>query len=103
MLKRSKRERRRQLAVALKYHDNRDRAPRVIAKGKGLIAEKAIGENGFGYDPIFYYPPFEKTFAQLSQEQKNRISHRGKALMEVRDELEKVIVWIKNHADGCPH
>jgi len=64
---------------------------------EGLIAEKPSGENGFGYDPVFYYPPFEKTFAELTREEKNRVSHRGKALMEVRDEFEKVLKWIEQH------
>lgn len=38
------------------------------------------GEGGFGYDPIFYYPPFGKTLAQVPQEEKNRVSHRAEAL-----------------------
>jgi len=62
---------------------------------EGLIAEKPSGENGFGYDPVFYYPPSEKTFAELTREEKNRVSHRGKALMEVRNEFEKVLKWIE--------
>lgn len=61
---------------------------------KGLITEKPSGFNGFGYDPIFYFPPLKKTFAELSREEKNRVSHRGKALKELRDEFEKVLIWI---------
>jgi XTP/dITP diphosphohydrolase len=47
---------------------------------EGLIAETPAGDNGFGYDPIFYFPAMQKTFAQLTVEEKNRVSHRGKAL-----------------------
>ena len=47
---------------------------------EGLIIEKPIGENGFGYDPIFFVPHLNKTVAQLSAEEKNAISHRGQAV-----------------------
>ncbi len=46
---------------------------------EGAVAFEASGDNGFGYDPIFYYPDFGKTFAQVSDEEKNSVSHRGKA------------------------
>jgi XTP/dITP diphosphohydrolase len=62
---------------------------------EGLIAEEPAGENGFGYDPIFYYPALKKTFAQLSREEKSRVSHRGKALAELRSEFGKVLIWIR--------
>jgi XTP/dITP diphosphohydrolase len=65
------------------------------ARCEGLIAEEPAGENGFGYDPIFYYPPLQKTFAQLTREEKGRVSHRGKALQELREEFDKVIIWIE--------
>jgi XTP/dITP diphosphohydrolase len=47
---------------------------------EGTIAPEKRGQEGFGYDPIFYYPPLRKTFAQLSPDQKNEVSHRGRAL-----------------------
>ena len=47
---------------------------------EGLIHDKLEGENGFGYDPIFYYPPFNTTLANVSEEKKNSVSHRGVAL-----------------------
>jgi len=47
---------------------------------EGLIAEKASGQNGFGYDPVFYVPDEKMTFAELTLERKNQISHRGRAL-----------------------
>ncbi len=46
----------------------------------GKITQKSIGKNGFGYDPIFFYEPLGKTFAEISSETKNQISHRGIAL-----------------------
>ncbi len=49
-------------------------------KTEGVILESALGKEGFGYDPIFFYPPFNKTFAELTQEEKNQVSHRGNAL-----------------------
>ena len=67
------------------------------ASCEGLILETPIGENGFGYDPIFYYPPFKKTFAELTRQQKSRVSHRGKALRELKDEFDKVAIWIQQH------
>lgn len=56
---------------------------------EGIIARKAEGKNGFGYDPIFYLPEYKMTSAQLSPEEKNRISHRGKALRELKKRLEE--------------
>jgi XTP/dITP diphosphohydrolase len=61
---------------------------------QGLIAEKPLGKNGFGFDPIFYFPPLKKTFAELSRKEKSLISHRGKALMELKKEFDKIIIWI---------
>jgi XTP/dITP diphosphohydrolase len=70
--------------------------PALTYEGRceGVIAEKPRGMNGFGYDPIFYCPPLGKTFAELSREEKNRVSHRGKALGELRNEFSKVVIWI---------
>ena len=54
----------------------------IVAEGRvaGEILEAPRGEGGFGYDPLFYYAPFGKTFAELSGEEKNSISHRGAAV-----------------------
>ena len=70
--------------------------PALTYEGRceGIIADAPRGVNGFGYDPIFYYPSLGKTFAELSREDKSRISHRGKALRELRDEFDKVLIWI---------
>ena len=59
---------------------------------EGRILEKKQGDGGFGYDPLFYYPPLKKTFAELNSEQKNNISHRGKALRNFCRILEKRIL-----------
>lgn len=65
------------------------------ARCEGLIAEAPGGNKGFGYDPLFYYPPLNRTFAQLSAEEKNRVSHRGKAVAELKEEFEKALIWIR--------
>ena len=64
------------------------------ARCEGVITEAPAGKNGFGYDPVFFCPSLNKTFAQLSRKEKNRVSHRGKALQEMRSEFDKVLVWI---------
>ncbi len=61
---------------------------------QGLITEKEIGENGFGYDPIFFVPGLNKTVAQLTAEEKNAISHRGNAIRELKPLLDKLLCEI---------
>lgn len=58
-----------------------------LVEGKifGIIKEHAVGTEGFGYDPVFYIPQYEKTFAELDCEIKNSISHRAKALQKVKE------------------
>ena len=63
----------------------------VEGVAEGRIIEDKRGIGGFGYDPIFYYPPLRKTFAELDSVEKNSISHRGKALRNFYGILEK---WI---------
>lgn len=60
----------------------------VEASVEGLITTLPKGESGFGYDPIFYYPAFGKTFAEVSPAEKNQVSHRGRALRKLKAELE---------------
>ncbi len=55
----------------------------------GKIAEEPKGENGFGYDPIFIPEGSEKTFAEMSTEEKNRVSHRGKAIIKLAGFMER--------------
>ena len=68
-------------AIACVFPDGRDT---IIVEGRcpGVILTSARGEGGFGYDPLFYYPEFDKSFAELSADEKNAISHRGRALRE---------------------
>ena len=63
----------------------------IQARGEvhGEILREARGKNGFGYDPIFYYPPFGKTLAQIPAEDKNRVSHRGQALKILNEKLKE--------------
>jgi len=60
----------------------------------GYILEEKIGTHGFGYDPIFFYPPLKKTFAELTPGQKNRLSHRGKALRQLKEFLNQYLKQI---------
>lgn len=73
------------------------RGPALTYEGvcRGEILHEMRGNNGFGYDPIFYYPPLDKTFAEMSREEKNRVSHRGKAMAELQVEFTKVIRWLE--------
>ena len=68
---------------------------KILAETKGalegLINDKPIGENGFGYDPIFFVPQLNKTVAQLTPEEKNAISHRGNAIKKLKPALEKLL------------
>jgi XTP/dITP diphosphohydrolase len=61
-----------------------------VYKGQlhGQIVFEPRGQNGFGYDPVFFYSPLQKTLAELTAEEKNEISHRGRALRKVRAYLE---------------
>ncbi len=59
---------------------------------EGIIANEIVGDKGFGYDPIFYVPEYKCTTAEMSMELKNEISHRGKALKEMKEILRKHIV-----------
>ena len=65
----------------------------IVARGEcpGTIAFAPIGEGGFGYDPVFFLPQLKKTFAQLTAEEKNAISHRGKALELFKTKLEEYL------------
>ncbi|MDR3089696.1 MAG: XTP/dITP diphosphatase [Desulfobulbaceae bacterium] len=61
---------------------------------EGEILREKRGASGFGYDPLFWFPALGKSFAELTPEEKNRVSHRGKALVELRQEIDKVIKWL---------
>ena len=63
----------------------------IQARGEshGMLLREPVGEGGFGYDPIFYYPPFKKTFAQVTAEEKNAVSHRAEALKLLYDKFKE--------------
>ena len=71
--------------IAAAFPDGRLETRRGTIDGR--IAYEPAGENGFGYDPIFYYPEKKMTTAQLSPEEKNKVSHRGKALRLIKEVL----------------
>ena len=56
----------------------------------GFITDKKIGDGGFGFDPIFFFPEYKKTFAQLTPDEKNAVSHRRKALMALKEYLDTI-------------
>ena len=74
-------------AIAAVLPDGRELTTRATIEGRIGYEEK--GTNGFGYDPIFYVPEFGKTTAELTEEEKNQVSHRGKALQLMKEELKK--------------
>lgn len=74
-------------AIACAFPDGRNITVRGVIEGQIGYEEK--GENGFGYDPIFYVPEFGCTTAELPPEEKNKVSHRGKALKAMYEELKK--------------
>lgn len=65
--------------TSIAYVDNQESWD-VEGRVEGRILQEAKGEGGFGYDPVFFYEPLQKTFSELDLKEKNRISHRGKAL-----------------------
>ena len=76
-------------AIAAAFPDGRV----VTTEGtiEGIIGYEAKGENGFGYDPIFFLPEYGKTTGELPIEEKNKISHRGKALMLMKEKLKEIV------------
>ena len=58
-----------------------------VGETEGVIIDEKRGEGGFGYDPLFFFPALNKTFAELSREEKHEVSHRGNALRLLREEL----------------
>jgi len=64
----------------------------------GLIADEVRGPNGFGYDPLFFYPPFGKTFGEVPREEKDGVSHRGKAFGRLRTFLADLVAEAESKA-----
>ena len=70
--------------------------PALTYEGRceGEITLQPQGNKGFGYDPVFYCPAYGKTFAEISGAEKNRVSHRGRALADFVSEFDKVLAWL---------
>ncbi len=71
--------------------------PALTYEGRcdGVIIDEKRGENGFGYDPVFFFAEYGKTFAELTMEEKGRVSHRGKALAEIKAERAQIKKWLE--------
>ncbi len=72
-------------AIACVFPDGRE----IVVEGRteGVITHEARGNGGFGYDPYFFYEPLGKTYAELTADEKNAVSHRGKAVRALANEL----------------
>ncbi|ELC8443532.1 XTP/dITP diphosphatase [Clostridium perfringens] len=70
-----------------------DKGEKIVAEGKsyGVILEELSGNEGFGYDPLFFVPEYKKTFAEMNSDEKNAISHRGRALEKLKSNLQEII------------
>ena len=75
--------------VACVFPDGKEN---IIARGEcpGVILTEYKGSGGFGYDPLFYYPPMDKTYAEMTADEKNSISHRGMAMRKFAEEFSKI-------------
>jgi len=79
-------------ALALCAHDATIMSDWTVREScEGLIAFEPKGANGFGYDPLFFYPPFGKTFGEIARETKATVSHRGKALRKLAEALANLV------------
>ncbi len=78
-------------AIAACFKDKNGKRREIVVRGnfEGQIAHEIVGENGFGYDPIFFVPEFNCTSAEMTPEQKNSMSHRGNALRAMRELLKE--------------
>ena len=77
-------------AIALVDPHDPERSVCVRGETEGVILEDARGEGGFGYDPLFLYEPMGKTFAELSGAEKNSISHRGRAIALLAEQIKTI-------------
>lgn len=72
--------------------------PALTYEGRceGEIIHQPRGSGGFGYDPVMFYPPLNKTFAEMDAAEKNRVSHRGAAMGQLREEFAKAMKWLEH-------
>lgn len=71
--------------------DSNNKELSIRGEVEGKILKKINGNGGFGYDPLFYYEPLKKSFGELSSEEKNKISHRAKALIELKQRICEIL------------
>ncbi len=84
-------ERTARFVCVMAFVDQKNQVEHIVrGEVEGRIEKELIGEGGFGYDPVFFVPELGETFAQASPEDKNRISHRGRALKKMQAILEKI-------------
>jgi XTP/dITP diphosphohydrolase len=76
-------------AIACVFPEELNNAHVFLGKTEGEILHAYRGNTGFGYDPLFYYPPMEKSYAEMTADEKNSISHRGRAMQLLVDFLVK--------------
>ena len=76
-------------AIALVTPDGSEKV--VTGACEGVITSEVRGKGGFGYDPVFYYVPYCKTFGEATEEEKNKVSHRANAVRLIREELIKLL------------
>ena len=76
-------------AIALIY--GQGQVLKFVGEVEGYITDKEYGKDGFGYDPVFFTKEFNKTFAEISSEEKNSISHRGRALEQLKKGIEELL------------
>ena len=76
-------------AIACVFPDGREFV--VRGEARGILLREYQGSGGFGYDPLFFFPQFGKTFAQVSAEEKHTVSHRGKAMREFAKKLKEYL------------
>ncbi|NLP28648.1 MAG: XTP/dITP diphosphatase [Clostridia bacterium] len=76
-------------AIALIY--GQGQVLKFVGEVEGYITDKEYGKDGFGYDPVFFTKEFNKTFAEISPEEKNSISHRGRALEQLKKGIEELL------------
>ncbi len=79
------------VCVACLYLPKKNKYYTRTGKVKGYITFEPKGEGGFGYDPVFYYPPKQKTFAELTKEEKNSVSHRFLAFKNIISVIKEVV------------
>lgn len=86
----SEKDRKARFKCAIAFADPQKVLFVVEAKCNGIITKEPRGKNGFGYDPVFYFPEYDKTFAEMTPEIKNRVSHRAKALLLFKNKFKEM-------------